>query len=283
MASEPFEVTDANGITVRGSVEVSRHPKGAFNDPGSKYYRKPRYAEFDIVYSNTREACTIDRDTLSEAVQKALRDALITFGIPGPNSAAIEQDINREIDETRQRCLANADKYVSNETGFATDWATGNSVGDAAVPGGGMREPAAAENARRAFENDGRRVPNLRPDSEGGPNTADHQRVRYLSSGIAGKPVPSGFAAGITAPPLVPLDENFDLRQAIPDSRFGDGTALYPAGSSQPETPLVGLVSGKPMSFYQVQPPIWDFQSGSAPNEDAPDWLVRLLQGVRSR
>jgi hypothetical protein len=37
------------------------------------------------------------------------------------------------------------------------------------------------------------------------------------------------------------------------------------------------------MSFYPAQPPIWDFQDDFTPNEDADDWLLHLLQGVRSR
>ena len=75
MASEPFEVTDGNDVTVRGSVEVSRNPKGSFYDPRSPNFRNPRFAESHIVYSNTREACKIDRDVLSGAVQRALRDS----------------------------------------------------------------------------------------------------------------------------------------------------------------------------------------------------------------
>ena len=59
MASEPFEVTDANGITVRGTVNVVGPPEGAFFDPTSPYYRNPRYADAYYSYLNTREACTI--------------------------------------------------------------------------------------------------------------------------------------------------------------------------------------------------------------------------------
>ena len=31
-ASDPFEATDDNGITVKGTVDVYRHPKGPFFD-----------------------------------------------------------------------------------------------------------------------------------------------------------------------------------------------------------------------------------------------------------
>jgi len=92
----------------------------------------------------------------------------------------------------------------------------------------------------------------------------------------------------MTAMPLVPLAENFDARQASIGDRYGGSAALDPVvasrgPSSQPEMPLAGLVSGKPMSFYSVQPHIWNFPERSAPNEDPDDWLMRLLQGIRSR
>ena len=64
-------------------------------------------------------------------------------------------------------------------------------------------------------------------------------------------------------------------------------TALDARTASQSEmpqgAPLLGLVSGKPMSFYPVQPPIWNFPESSSANEDADAWLTRLLQGTRSR
>jgi hypothetical protein len=64
-------------------------------------------------------------------------------------------------------------------------------------------------------------------------------------------------------------------------------TALDVLTASQSElpqgVPLMGLVSGKPMSFYPIQPPIWTFREHSKPTADADDWLTRLLQGIRSR
>ncbi len=61
-------------------------------------------------------------------------------------------------------------------------------------------------------------------------------------------------------------------------------TALEGRSESEMQgAPLPGLVSGKPMSFYPVQPPIWSFPNGSASNEDTDDWLTRLLKGVRGQ
>jgi hypothetical protein len=148
-----------------------------------------------------------------------------------------------------------------------------------AAPSPEFARLAPQENTWLVSENDTRLVPELRQDSVDAPNTADHQ-LRYLSSRIDRKSLPSGSGVGITASPS---DEDFHLRKATPGNGFGGGTALYPDGSSQPERQLVGLVSGKPMSFHPVQPPIWSFPESSAVNEDADDWLMRLLQGIRSR
>lgn len=279
MASEPFEATDANGITVRGGVELSRDPKGDFHDPASPHYGNPRYAEFHIVYSNTREACTIDQATLSEAVQTALGEALKKFGIPGADPRSMEKRVNAEIDANRQRCIANADKYVSNETYFAPDGAFGNSVADQAVvsPGGMMRQ-AAVGDKWRASNSDGSLISNVRSDAEGSPPTADRQPVRYLSSRVAGKSVPSGFPVEISTPPLVPSGEMFNPRQAMIGNPLGGWMESVPAASrssSQPHAPLLGLVSGKPMSFYPVQPPIFDIPEQATP--DREDWLMKLL------
>ena len=82
-----------------------------------------------------------------------------------------------------------------------------------------------------------------------------------------------------TAPPLVSLGENFDPGQAKADDRFGGRTAPNSAaashGSSQPGTPLLGLVSGKPMSFHPVQPPIFGFPEQAGSGDE--DWLLQLL------
>jgi hypothetical protein len=50
-------------------------------------------------------------------------------------------------------------------------------------------------------------------------------------------------------------------------------------GSSEPEMPLLGLVSGKPMYFYPVQPPIFGFPEQSAARDE--DWLLQLLAPMR--
>jgi len=259
MASVPFEVTDDNGITVRGSVEVSRDPKGDFYNPGSRYLGNPRYAEFHIVYSNTREACTIDRDKLSEAVQKALGEALEKFGIAGANPGSIRDRVNREIDATRQQCAANADKYVSSD-GVDSSM-RGNSAQYAASPNIPQMEQI------------------LRLNGEENSTSADSGPLRYLSSRFSSRPQPSESGHGMTAPPLVPFDENFDPRQAAAGDRFGDWIGSSPAvasrGASAPGMPLVGLVSGKPMSFHPVQPPLFGFPEPGA--RDDEDWLLQLL------
>ena len=155
MASEPFDVTDDNGIRVTGTVDVFRHPKGPYFDPKSKYYKQPRYADAHFDYFNTREACTIDRNALSKAMEDAFAKALTRFGIKDPGRGRIAEDVNASIDATRQQCILNADKYVSNETSSSTNWETGKAVGNltakayAAVPapGGGTQTVVARENS----------------------------------------------------------------------------------------------------------------------------------------
>lgn len=155
MASEPFDVTDDNGIRVTGTVDVFRHPKGPYFDPKSKYYKQPRYADAHFDYFNTREACTIDRNALSKAIEDAFAKALTRFGIKDPGRGRIAEDVNASIDATRQQCILNADKYVSNETSSSTNWETGKAVGNltakayAAVPapGGATQTVVARENS----------------------------------------------------------------------------------------------------------------------------------------
>jgi len=67
------------------------------------------------------------------------------------------------------------------------------------------------------------------------------------------------------------------MATTAPDARIASQSEMLKGA------PLSGPVSGKPMSFYSIQPPIWDLPDRSAPREeDADDWLTRLLQGVRS-
>jgi hypothetical protein len=94
MASETFEVTDDNGITVTGTVDVFRHPKGPYYDPKSKYYMQPRYADAHFDYFNTREACMIDRNALSKAMEEAFAKALTRFGIKNPGPGRIAEDVD---------------------------------------------------------------------------------------------------------------------------------------------------------------------------------------------
>jgi hypothetical protein len=155
MTSEPFEVTDDKGNTVTGTIDVFRDPKGPYFDPGSEYYMHPRYADARFDYFNTREACTIDRDALSRAMQDAFAKALTRFGIEDPGPAKIAKDVNASINATRQQCIQNADKYVSNETFSSSSWDTGEAVGNltakayAAVPApdGGIQTVVARENS----------------------------------------------------------------------------------------------------------------------------------------
>lgn len=130
-----------------------------------------------------------------------------------------------------------------------------------------------------------RLIPAMTPPSEEGPSAFETKPVRYPSSRFTSKPQPSESADGTTSPPLVPSVENFDPRRATIGERIGSSTASYPVptsrGSSQPEMPLVGLVSGKPMSFYPVQPPIFGFPEPGTPDDE--DWLMRLLAPRRGR
>ncbi len=152
--TEPFEATDANGITVRGTVDVGREREGDFFNPASPNYNQPRFANYQFEYFNTREACKIDPKALEDAMQDALRKALIRFGIQGPDNGTIANDVRSSVRATREQCTENADKYVSNETFSATDWETGKPVGHvtarayAAVPtpDGGVRNVVAREN-----------------------------------------------------------------------------------------------------------------------------------------
>lgn len=142
-----------------------------------------------------------------------------------------------------------------------------------------MMRQAAVGNAWRALDNDGPQVSNFRSDVEGNPSAAKRQPMRYLSGRITGASVPSGLPAGATAPALVPLDANVEPHQAGIADRSGalnaSAPAVAPRGSSQPELPLLGLVSGEPMSFYSVQPPIFGFPESAA--SDKEDWLLQLL------
>jgi hypothetical protein len=96
-------------------------------------------------------------------------------------------------------------------------------------------------------------VPNLRSDIADSPNDADRQQMRYLSSRFAGMSAPSGLQTAAMTPPLVPLREDFDPRQTAIADRSGGLTGSAPAGSSQPDVPLLGLVSGKPSQCPSIR------------------------------
>ena len=153
--SEPFEATDDNGITVRGTVDVYRDRNGPYFDPNSKYHKHPRYADAQFDYFDTREACTIDRGVLSMAMEDAFAKALTRFGIENPGPVKIAEDVDASINATRQQCIQNADKYVSNETFSSSNWETGETVGDLTAkayaevpaPNGGIQTVVARENS----------------------------------------------------------------------------------------------------------------------------------------
>ncbi len=130
MTIRDIDVTDANGIRVIGTVEVGRDPAGPYYDPNSPYYQNDRYAEGQFEFLTTREVCTIDRQTLANAMQEAFADALTGFGITGPDQQRLQDDVGTTIDGIRQQCIENQDKYVSNEVSLAADWETRERVGD---------------------------------------------------------------------------------------------------------------------------------------------------------
>jgi hypothetical protein len=85
VVSEPFEARDDNGITVTGTVDVNRDPKGDYYNPAKpEFYRNDRFADVHFDYFNTRGACTIDRNVLRKAMEAALANALTRFGIDDP-------------------------------------------------------------------------------------------------------------------------------------------------------------------------------------------------------
>lgn len=147
---------------------------------------------------------------------------------------------------------------------------------------GGLEPPRYAAASVAAAEPPNGLVPNSLMDAEGDSNPADGKPVRYLSGRIMGKPEPFGLGAGAPIAPRDSSHENFDSRPTPFNDRSGSSTTVQP-GAPRHVAPLVGLVSGKPMSFYPVQPPIWDFSNNSTPNEDADDWLSQLLRSIRSQ
>jgi len=66
--------------------------------------------------------------------------------------------------------------------------------------------------------------------------------------------------------------------EAMPATALEGRTAFQ---SQMQGVPLRGLVSGKPMSFYPVQPPIFGFPEQGA--RDDEDWLLQLLAPRRGR
>jgi hypothetical protein len=72
MVNEPFDVTDDNGITVTGTVDVYRDPNGDYHNRAKpESDMNPRFADVRFNYFNTREACTIDRNALRKAMEES--------------------------------------------------------------------------------------------------------------------------------------------------------------------------------------------------------------------
>ncbi|WP_340672448.1 hypothetical protein [Bradyrhizobium ottawaense] len=101
---ETFDVTDENGARVTGTAEAYREPKGEFYDPNSPYYRHPRFSNHSIQFLNDKDLCRINRSVLSNAVEKALRNALTRFDIPDPSREAIKSRVNDSIADALRIC-----------------------------------------------------------------------------------------------------------------------------------------------------------------------------------
>jgi hypothetical protein len=293
MASEPFEATDDNGNTVTGTVEVFRHPKGPYFDPTHPYFRHPRYADAHFEYFDTRAACTIDPKVLSEAMQQAFSEALRKFGIPDADGSAVKQDVDKSIEATRQQCARNADKYVSNETFSSTNWDTGKAVGNltakayeaVSTPGGRIQTVVARENSWPADDvpalknNDGTNVRILsrrvvtRDDGGSGVGNSTEGFDPMIATQPAPRPQTGGtpvrrLVSNTDTSPAMPV-VSFDIRSSLGEF-FGNQVSSpdattprnpnVPVSSPEAEGPI-GLVSGKPMRFFQA--PIFNTRNNS--------------------
>src|SRR5258708_33825853 len=106
MVSEPFDVTDDNGITVTGTVDMYRDTEGDYYDPTSpESYKNPRFADVHFDYFNTRGACTIDRNALRKAMEDALANALTKFGIEGQRPDNMTRLATQSTNATLHMCM----------------------------------------------------------------------------------------------------------------------------------------------------------------------------------
>ena len=262
MASEPFEATDDNGITVTGTVDVYRHPKGPYFDPKSKFYKNPRYADAQFDYFNTREACTIDRNVLAEAMREAFRKALEKFQISKPDPDKVRDDVENSISATRQQCIQNADKYVSNETSSSTNWETGKAVGKlsarayAAVPapGGGIQTIVARENSWPVDD-----VSAPKDDASSNADSRDTER--------------GAAATGIGNPsPADPGDTRSPVLRAL----------LRYRATAAPDGPAPTSVQGARLlaPYYPGQQSSFGGRSGNSPGVPSPDVPLRRVSSA---
>jgi Ca2+-binding RTX toxin-like protein len=124
-ATQYFDVTDVNGVTVHGYVEVFRP-----TSPSDPNYGNDRAATRYFEFLNTRDVCTIDPDALKSGMAAALTSAVEALGIDSPNAQNIIRDSNSSFDAIKQQCIQNPDKYVSNEASSPSmDWDTNQFVG----------------------------------------------------------------------------------------------------------------------------------------------------------
>ena len=199
----------------------------------------------------------------SRAMRDALENALIRFGIAGPSSDKIKNDTEASIEATRQQCILNADKYVSNETYSSTDWEAGKSVGGitarayAAVPAptGGMQQIVARENTWPA--SDVATLGQYRGDGVDRPASGDSTRdlgddgfgnENSLSPGVSGDPYPS---AG-------PARETSGAIGSMPQRYLGRRIAGQPEAS---KSPAVSFVPSSEVS-WSGHPPSFDYRFG---------------------
>jgi hypothetical protein len=117
------------------------------------------------------------------------------------------------------------------------------------------------------------------------PLAVDPNKVRVLSSTIAGRPFPPGFNANAAA--VMPNDDPAAESPPSFADRFGNWTssdgATAPLAPYQPLSPPpqvqrpLGIVSGKPMPDYPFLPSIWGFlDPPETPGEE--DWSAPLLR-----
>jgi len=116
-ATRYFDVTDDNGVTVHGYVEVHRP-----TNPRDPDFGNDRVAYRYFQFLNTRDACLIDPERLKGAMRDALAGALESLGISGARQERVETDATSSFNAMKEQCLRNPDKYVSNGSSAPVDY-----------------------------------------------------------------------------------------------------------------------------------------------------------------